>query len=69
LDEREIMKQNRFKSPVVWGAVLAQILSILVLLEVINPTQSETINGVIVAVLQALVAFGALNDPTVSNKF
>ena len=63
------MKQNRFKSPVVWGAVLAQILSILVLLEVINPTQSETINGVIVAVLQALVAFGALNDPTVSNKF
>jgi len=69
LDEREIMKQNRFKSPVVWGAVVAQILSILVLLEVINPTQSETINGVIVAVLQALVAFGALNDPTVSNKF
>lgn len=63
------MKQNRFKSPVVWGAVLAQILSILVLLEVITPTQSETINGVIVAVLQALVAFGALNDPTVSNKF
>jgi uncharacterized membrane protein len=63
------MKQNRFKSPVVWGAVVAQILSILVLLEVINPTQSETINGVIVAVLQALVAFGALNDPTVSNKF
>lgn len=63
------MKQNRFKSPVVWGAVLAQILSILVLLEVISPTQSETINGVIVAVLQALVAFGALNDPTVSNKF
>ena len=65
----ESMNQNRFKSPVVWGAVLAQILSILVLLEVINPTQSETINGVIVAVLQALVAFGALNDPTVSNKF
>lgn len=61
--------QNRFKSPVVWAAVVAQILSILVLMEVINPTQSETINGVIVAVLQVLVAFGALNDPTSPDRF
>jgi uncharacterized membrane protein len=63
------MEQNRFKSPVVWGAVIAQILSILVLMEVINPTQSETINGVVVAVLQLLTTFGILNNPVTPDKF
>jgi uncharacterized membrane protein len=63
------MEQNRFKSPVVWAAVVAQILSILVLLDVIAPTQSETINAVVTAVLQMLVAFGVLNNPVTSDKF
>ena len=63
------MEQNRFKSPVVWAAVVAQILSILVLLDVIAPTQSETINAVVTAVLQMLVAFGVLNSPTSADKF
>jgi uncharacterized membrane protein len=63
------MEQNRFKSPVVWAAVVAQILSILVLLDVIAPTQSETINAVVTAVLQMLVAFGVLNNPVTSDRF
>ncbi len=63
------MEQNRFKSPVVWAAVVAQILSILVLLDVIAPTQSETINAVVTAVLQMLVAFGVMNNPTTQDKF
>lgn len=63
------MEQNRFKSPVVWAAVIAQVLSILVLMEVINPTQSETINGVVVAVLQLLATFGVLNNPVAPDKF
>jgi len=63
------MEQNRFKSPVVWGAVIAQILSILVLMEVINPSQSEVINGVVVAVLQLLTTFGILNNPVTPDKF
>ena len=63
------MEQNRFKSPVVWAAVAAQILSILVLLDVIAPTQSETINAVVTAVLQMLVAFGVLNNPVTSDRF
>ena len=63
------MEQNRFKSPVVWAAVVAQILSILVLLDVIAPTQSETINAVVAAVLQMLVAFGVLNNPVTSDRF
>ena len=63
------MEQNRFKSPVLWAALVAQILSILVLLDVIAPTQSETINAVVTAVLQMLVAFGVMNNPTTQDKF
>ena len=63
------MQQNRIKSPVLWAALVAQILSILVLLDVIAPTQSETINAVVAAVLQMLVAFGVLNSPTSADKF
>jgi len=63
------MEQNRFKSPVVWAAVVAQILSILVLMEVINPSQSEVINGVVVAVLQLLATFGILNNPVTPDRF
>ena len=63
------MTQNRWKSPVVWSALVAQALSILVLLEFITPTQSETLNSVIVAVLQALVAFGFLNNPQAKDSF
>lgn len=63
------MEQNRIKSPVLWSALVAQILSILVLLDVIAPTQSETINAVVAAVLQMLVAFGVLNNPSDKANF
>lgn len=63
------MEQNRFKSPVVWAAVVAQILSILIVLDVINVAQQESINQVVAAVLQLLIAFGVLNNPTTPDKF
>ena len=63
------MNQNRFKSPVVWAAVVAQILTILIVLDVINVAQQESINQVVASVLQLLVAFGVLNNPAVSDKF
>ena len=63
------MEQNRIKSPVLWAALIAQILSILVLLDVVSPTQSETINQVVAAVLQMLVAFGVLNNPENKTGF
>ena len=63
------MEQNRIKSPVLWAALVAQILSILVLLDVVAPTQSETINQVVAAVLQMLVAFGVLNNPENKTGF
>jgi uncharacterized membrane protein len=63
------MIRNRLSSPVLWGSLVAQILSILVLLDVIVPTQSEVINQVVGAVLQMLVAFGVLNNPTDKLNF
>ena len=63
------MQQNRFKSPVVWGTVLAQALAILVALDMISPTQSGVINNVIAAALQLLVTFGILNNPTARDMF
>ncbi|NCB75404.1 MAG: hypothetical protein EOM51_11800 [Clostridia bacterium] len=63
------MEQNRFKSPVVWAAVVAQILTVLIVLDVINVAQQETINQVVAAVLQLLIAFGVINNPTTQDKF
>jgi uncharacterized membrane protein len=63
------MEQKRWKSPVVWAAVVAQVLSILILFDIINPAQQEVINGVVVAVLQLLTVFGILNNPTDQKNF
>lgn len=63
------MSQNRFKSPVVWGTVLAQALAILVALDLLSPSQSTAVNGVITAALQLLVTFGILNNPTARDTF
>jgi uncharacterized membrane protein len=63
------MDQNRFKSPVVWASIVAQVLSILVLTGVIVPTLSDTINTVVGSVLQMLVVLGVLNNPENSSSF
>lgn len=56
--------QNRFKSPVLWAALAAQLLSMLVVLGVIDTGMSDAIDGVVAALLQLLTAFGVLNNPT-----
>ena len=61
--------QNRFTSWVFWASIAAQLLSVLVILGAITPTQSDVINGVITALLQAFVAFGILNNPTDAQHF
>ena len=63
------MEQNRLKSPVVWAAVVAQILTVLIVLDVINVAQQETINQVVAAVLQLLIAFGVMNNRVTSDRF
>lgn len=62
-------KQNRFKSIVTWAALVAQILSILVVTGTITPEWSEAINAAVGGVLQCLVIFGVLNNPTDKTNF
>lgn len=63
------MDQNRLKSPVVWAAVVAQVLALLVTLGVLDTGLSGTMNAVAVSVLELLVAFGVLNNPTDKSNF
>jgi len=63
------MKQERWKSKVLIAALVSQVLSILVLTGTLDISQSEVINTAIGAVLQALVAFGVLNNPTDAGGF
>lgn len=58
------MNQNRFKSPVLWSALVAQLLSMLIVLGVIDTGLGDVIEGVVAALLELLVAFGVLNNPT-----
>lgn len=60
---------ERLKSKVVLVAVLAQVVSLLVSLGVIDTGAGEALNGVIVAVCEALVVFGVLNNPTDKENF
>lgn len=61
------MKQNRWKSKVLWLGLAAQVLSILVMVEVIDISQSEAIEALVSAVLTVLGAFGVVNDPTTAD--
>ncbi|MBQ7845007.1 MAG: holin [Clostridia bacterium] len=63
------MEQNRLLSPVTLAAIAAQLLSILVLAGVIDTGMSESIEGVVVAVLELLTTFGVLNNPTSKKTF
>ena len=63
------MIQNRWKSPVLWASLVAQVLALLVLTGVIGPAWSDAITGIVSAVLEALVAFGVLNNPTDKSAF
>ena len=63
------MTQNRLKSPVFWSSLVAQVLSILVLTGTIGVEWSSAVQGIAVAVLEALTVFGVLNNPTNANNF
>jgi len=62
-------EQNRFRSPVLWASLAAQLLSMLVLLGVIDTGVSEAIEGVVASLLQLLATFGVLNNPTNKQNF
>ena len=47
----------------------AQLLTLLSTLGVISAGQSDAVGAVVSAVLQLLIAFGVLNNPTSKNSF
>lgn len=61
--------QHRLKSPVFWTAVVAQVLSLLVYVGVLDMGMSETIKNGICLVLELMVTFGILNNPTCKGSF
>ncbi|MBQ7306715.1 MAG: hypothetical protein IJW85_10935 [Clostridia bacterium] len=63
------MEQSRISPPVLWSSLAAQVLVILVTLGVIDTGLSEAITAVVTSVLQLLVAFGVLNNPTSKSHF
>lgn len=59
-------KQNRLKSPVVWLAVLGQLILVIGL---VNPRISDVLKIIGSAVIESLTLFGILNDPTNRTGF
>ena len=63
------MIQNRLKSKVVWMAVAAQVIGLLIVLGVIDTGLGEAVNAVAGSVCELLVLFGVLNNPTDQGTF
>lgn len=61
------MEQNRWKSPILWAGVVAQVVSLLILLDVIDVGMGDVINQAAASVLQLLAIFGIINNPTNAN--
>lgn len=58
--------QNRFRSKVVWGAVLGQILLVI---GIFLPNISNEVKVVGGAVIEILTLFGILNNPINKDGF
>jgi uncharacterized membrane protein len=65
------MKQNRFRSPVFYAAVAAQIISLGQITGIWAKYGIDTglIGDVVAGVLQLFVLFGILNNPTDAENF
>lgn len=61
--------QNRLASKVVWLAVVAQVVGLLIVLGVIDTGMGEAVNAVAGSVCELLVLFGVLNNPTTPDNF
>lgn len=61
------MEQNRFKSPVVWGSIVALVVSILLQLGVIG--DGTKITEVSATIIELLCVIGILNNPKDKKNF
>ena len=60
--------QSKLKSPVLWVALITQILSVAVFVGWIDVGTSDFINKTVAAVLQAFAAAGIINNPNNPNR-
>lgn len=63
------MEQNRLKSPVVWTAVISQIITIMMSIGLIDSQMSEVTQTIVTGILQVLIILGVLNNPTDITNF
>lgn len=65
------MKQSRWKSPVVWAAVIAQVMTILQITGAFRAMgiDAGVVGDVAASLMQILILFGVLNDPTNKEGF
>jgi uncharacterized membrane protein len=61
--------KERLKSPVTLAAIVGQIVAILLMVGAISTGAGDTVNNVAAGVIQLLVLFGVLNNPTDKNSF
>ena len=61
--------QERWKSPVVWAAVIGQLITLAITVGWIDTGAGDAVNNVAATVLQLLVVVGVLNNPTSKDGF
>ena len=61
--------KERLKSPVTLAAIVGQIVTILLMVGAISTGAGDTVNNVTAGVIQLLVLFGVLNNPTHKANF
>lgn len=61
--------QNKWKSPVLWMAIVSQILGILVVANVLPLDIADHYKAVLVLVLELLTTVGILNNPNDKEKW
>lgn len=63
------MNQHRLKSKVVWMAVAAQLVGLLMALGLIDTGLGDAVNAAAGSLCELLVLFGVLNNPTDGSAF
>lgn len=61
--------KERLKSPVTLAAIVGQVVTILLMVGAINTGLGDTVNNVTAGVIQLLVLFGVLNNPSDKASF
>lgn len=61
--------QNKWKSPVLWMAIVSQILGILVVANVLPLDIADHYKAVLVLVLELLTTVGVLNNPNDKERW